>query len=594
MNATALNKTATKQVISEIISNGSLSQVTVSKIKLNPKNYRKVYDEKSLAEFAEQIRQHGILSSLIFRPIKKDHYELVVGERRFRAAKMIGLTEVPGRIVELTDKQVLEIQLDENMSRENPHPLDESDAINMMLDFGHNIEEISLRLGKSKGLIYNRIKLSELIQPIKEMFINNVLNIQAATELAGLDTNSQNEFFERHCSDWKNKGFRLDGLSYLLNQYKFSLEKAPFDSKDKNLIEQAGACTDCPFNSATLESLFPDMEQSSICSNKKCYWSKCSISLENSIAAILQSERVDILAVPYKLSDMESAILEKFPDLQELPCKDFYDLDRYNIPDTPKKEVFTVDKQLDNKAYTQAIESYKSKLEDVQLLIDSGEVKKGIHINGNTARLFYYYATKQRGNTIGITAEDVKSAIKNGTATPELLQQEIERIGAREKRAKELDQIKIQEKLHKLFITENNNLENTTVLTKADQAAARWIILECLPYGIRDKVIKAIFPRLSFSMLNKVKKYQAVAKLTDKQFAFLIRSVLSGLSESKNPEFATSYFLYNVAIESGMDVKAIEAEQGDIAKIRQKRVKQKIADVNSQIDKLAKTKKLIA
>ncbi len=594
MNATTINKTVTKQVISEIISNGTLSQVTVSKIKLNPKNYRKIYDEKSLAEFAEQIRQHGILSSLIFRPIKKDHYELVVGERRFRAAQMIGLTEIPGRIVELTDKQVLEIQLDENMSRENPHPLDESDAISMMLDFGHNIEEISLRLGKSKGLIYNRIKLSELIQPIKEMFINNVLNIQAATELAGLDTDSQNEFFERHCSDWKNKGFRLDGLSYLLNQYKFSLEKAPFDSKDKNLIEQAGACTDCPFNSATLESLFPDMEQSSICSNKKCYWSKCSISLENSIAAILQSERVDILAVPYKLSDMESAILEKFPDLQELPCKDFYDLDRYNIPDTPKKEAFIVDKQLDNKAYTQAIESYKSKLEDIQLLIDSGEVKKGIHITGNTARLFYYYATKQRGNTIGITAEDVKSAIKNGTATPELLQQEIERIEAREKRAKELDQIKIQEKLHKLFITENNNLENTTVLTKADQAAARWIILECLPYGIKDKVIKAIFPRLSFSMLNKVKKYQAVAKLTDKQFAFLIRSVLSGLSESKNPEYATSYFLYNVAIESGMDVKAIEAEQGDIAKIRQKRVKQKIADVNSQIDKLSKTKKLIA
>ena len=593
MNITVNNNPETKQVMAEIISKGTLSQIPVSKIKLNPKNYRKIYNEKLLNEFAEQIRQHGILSSLILRPTQKDFYELVVGERRLRAAQIIGLTEVPGRVVELTDEQVLEIQLDENMSRENPHPLDEAEAIKIMLKIGNSIDEISLRLGRSKGLIYNRIKLSELIEPLKEMYISEVLNLQASTELAGLNMDSQKEFFDQYCKNWKKDGFSLDRFSYLLDQYQMNLKNAPFDTKDETLIEKAGACTDCPFNSSTIKSLFPDMEETSICRNKKCYLSKCNISFENSIAAILQSDRIDVLAVPYRLSDIESAALIKFPDLQELPQKDFYDLDRYSKPVEPQKEAFTVEKKLNKEAYARAEKAYKSKLDELKIAVDSGEVKKGIRINCNTAELFYYYASKRKGDSIGVTAEQVKTAIKNGTATPKLLEQEIERLEAREKRAKELDQIKIYEKLHASFIAEND-LKNIAALTTADQVAARWIIMECLPYGIKDKVLRAIFPKLSFSMFDKVKKYQAVAKLTDKQFAFLIRSVLSGLSESKNPEYATSYFLYNVALDSGMDVKSIEAEREEIAKTRQKRVDDKIAEVNSQMNKLTKTKKLIA
>ncbi len=595
MNTSVKNIPEKKQAISAIIGNADLSKVPITKIRLNPNNYRKFYEEKSIQDFAEQLKQHGILSSLLVRPIDKDKYELVVGERRFRAAQIAAFTDVPAKIVELTDEQVLEIQLDENMSREDPHPLDEALAIRMMQDFGYNIEEISLRLGKSKGLIYNRIKLSELNQEFKQMFMDNVLNIQTATELAGLDTDSQTDFFENYCKDWEKEGVDLDDCYRWLNQYKLNLEKAPFDIKDKKLIEKAGACTDCPYNSATINSLFPEMEKSSVCSNKKCFWSKCSMALENSITAILQSEQIDVLATPYKLSEIETAALEKFPDLQELPCEEFYDLHRCSMPDQPKKETFIVDKKLDNEKFTEAMTAYKSKLKDFKFLLESGDVKKGLRIYSNTATLFYYYIAKSKGNSIGITAKEVQEAKKNGTATPELLQQEIERIEKKEKRDKELDEIKIFEKLHKSFIDEYKNIKNTAALTKADQVAARWIIMECLPYSIKQNVVKALFPKAeSFSLLDKVKQYQAVAKLTDKQFAYLIRMVLSGLSESKNPDFATSHFLYNVAVDAGMDVKAIEAEQGEIAKIRQKRVAERIADVNSDIDKLLKTKKLIA
>ncbi|WP_313491900.1 MULTISPECIES: ParB/RepB/Spo0J family partition protein [Sphingobacterium] len=595
MNTKAMKNTNTKQIISEIISKGVLSQVPISKISLNPKNYRKFYAEKSLEEFAQQLKRHGILSSLIVRPVEKDSYELIVGERRLRAAHIAGIGEIPVKIVQLNDEQVLEIQLDENFSRENPHPLDDSNAIRMMQDFGYNIEEISLRLGKSKGFIYNRIKLSELNQEFKQMFMNNVLNIQTATELAGLDPDSQTEFFEKYCKDWEDEGIDLEDCYSWINQYKLNLEKAPFDIKDKNLVEKAGACTDCPYNSATINSLFPEMEKSSVCSNKKCFWTKCTSSLENSIAAILLSGQIEILIKPYRLSDIEAAALEKFPDLQELPCKEFYDLDRCEMPAQPKKEAFMVDSKLDNKAFTEAVTAYKSKLKDFEFLLESGDVKKALRINNNKATPLYYYTSKSKENSNGVTAKEVQEAKKNGTATPELLQQEIERIEKKEKRDKELDEIKIFEKLHKSFLAEYCNLKNTEALTKADQVASMWIIMECLPYGKKQDVIKALFPKTeSFSLMDKSKQYQAVSKLTDKQFAYLIRVVLSGLSECKNPSFATSQYLYNVAIDAGMDVKAIEAEQGAIAKIRQKRVKERIAEVNSDIDKLLKTKKLIA
>ncbi|MNJ95334.1 Chromosome-partitioning protein Spo0J [compost metagenome] len=593
MSTTVKNNPNTKQVIADIISKGTLSQLPISSLRLNPQNYRKFYAAKSLDDFAQQLKRHGILSSLIVRAVDKDNYELVVGERRYRAAQIAGITEIPVKIVELTDEQALEIQLDENMSRENPHPLDEALAIRQMQDFGYNIDEISLRLGKSKGLIYNRIKLSELNKKFKQMFMNNVLNIQTATELAGLDPDSQEEFFENYCQDWEKEGFDLDNCYRWLNQYKLNLDKAPFDINDKSLLEKAGACTNCPYNSATLNSLFPEMERSSICRNKNCFTTKCSISILNAIGAILKSGHIEMLVTPYKLSEIEASALEMFPDLHELPCKEYYDIDCYKMPEQPRKEEFMIDKKLDKQAFNDAITAYKSKLKDFEFLLESRDVKKGLRINGNSATLLYYYATKSKGNSGGVSAKDVQEAIKNGTITPDLLQQEITRLEGKELRAKEIDQDKIQAKLHELFILENSNLKNTTALTKADQVAARWIIMECLPYTIKEDVLKTLFPKASsFSMLDKVKKYQAVAKLTDKQFAYLIRMVLSGLSESKNPSFATSYFLYNSAIDAGMDVKAIEAEQEEIAKNRQKRVEERITDVNRQIKEFKDKKHL--
>lgn len=597
---TLANKIDIKTIpaISDITKQGSLTHIPISKIRLNPKNYRKVFDEKALSELAEQLKQHGILSSLMLRPASKGTFEVVVGERRFRAAKIAGLKEVPARVVELTDDQVLEVQLDENMQRENPHPLDESAAIRLMLDAGMSIEEISLRLGKSKGLIYNRIKLSELIQPIQEMFMSNILTLQAAIEISELSIESQEQFFERSCKKWKTEGFNLRGLSDQLRAFKFNLQNAPFDTKDTTLFEDAGACSNCPYNSETLKSLFPEMTKGAICSNISCYKTKSTVSLERSIKLITQSNSPQILITAYNPTSIEEAVLQKFPALLELPRKSSYEVNTCKMPSPPKKKDFqkttkeSGEKVFDEKGFMQAMEEFKTKMDEFKVRLETGKIKSGLYLNTNTANLVYYHAVKFGNTSDGPTAKEVQQAIKEGNATPELLKQEIVRLEAREKRAKELDREKVQLSVHTAFSEQNRELKTIKALTKADQASAKWIIFLALGYKEKEMAIKQLFPQLkNFYQLDMDKKFQEISKLSDKQFAYMIRLVLVGMPDSKQPRFDTSYFLYQDALESGIDLQTIEQEQQEKAKVREERTKERIKDLQKQIKALAKKSK---
>src|SRR5687768_6914069 len=119
-------------------------------IELSPLNYRKYIDQETLNAFSEEIKRHGIISPIIVRTIQNGNFQLVAGERRLRASWLAGLQYIPAIVKQLSDEEVLEIQLAENIQRENPHPLEEAAAIDRMLQLHKTIDEIAARLGKSK------------------------------------------------------------------------------------------------------------------------------------------------------------------------------------------------------------------------------------------------------------------------------------------------------------------------------------------------------------------------------------------------------------------------------------------------------------
>lgn len=603
---TAIASSHKKQKATEqnsiVLKNAVYKQLKVEDIEFSSLNYRKYISEEVLQQFAEEIKQHGIISALTLRPVSSNRYELVAGERRLRAARLAGLEVVPAAIVDLTDEQVTEIQLAENLQRENPHPMDEANAVKMMHDTGKTIEEIALRLGKSKQFVYVRLKLINLVEPFREMFFANVITIQQALEIATISTEGQQDFFKDHCTKWKQKNFELNDLQWYLRPYRYDLKKAPFDTKDKKLLPEVGACTGCPFNSATVKSLFPEYAKQAICTNTTCYRNKCAASLRNGFMNALQIHESAALLFNGEPSEQVQAFLNELPEAAALPRYDYNQVTILQLPEEPDREDYTdnyneeEETVFDAESYTAAMEEYKTELDEYQQNLESGNYKKALlERNGDFYPVLFSPEPQHRSNYDnfgrGITMKSVQEALKAGTATAELLQQAIQATLQREERAKELDRNKIQSKVHQQFTERCKVLENNEGLTPADLVALRLMIYQSLDYSGRQEVNRVLFEEMEEREGNVNESfYQKLQSLTDGQFSYLIRMAIACKSESKYPNNETGFVLYKMAADAGIDVIRIEQEQQEKAEARSDRMKARIKELEK---KTAKLKELV-
>jgi ParB family chromosome partitioning protein len=146
-----------------------LSVIDISKIRLSSNQPRKHFDEDSLDELANSIREYGVLEPLIVRPVDEDTYELVAGERRFRAGIQAGLHSIPAVVRVLDDLQSLEVALIENLQREDIRPLECAQAYRRLIDeFGMTQEEVAERVGKKRPTITNTLRLLNLPPQVLE------------------------------------------------------------------------------------------------------------------------------------------------------------------------------------------------------------------------------------------------------------------------------------------------------------------------------------------------------------------------------------------------------------------------------------------
>lgn len=155
--------------------NNKPSVISLNLIKNNDDQPRKSFDDEKIAELAQSIKEHGIIQPIILNK-KDDYYVIVAGERRWRAAKLLGLKEVPAIVMELTDKNILEISLIENIQRQDLNPIEEALAYKKLLsDFNLTQEELSKRVGKSRVAITNVIRLTGLSETVKQYLIDEVI-----------------------------------------------------------------------------------------------------------------------------------------------------------------------------------------------------------------------------------------------------------------------------------------------------------------------------------------------------------------------------------------------------------------------------------
>lgn len=163
-----------KEIEIETVGSG-IKTVKISKVEPNRKQPRKKFDEDALLELSESIKQYGVLQPLLVSD-KKDYYELVAGERRWRAAKMAGLKEVPIIIKEFSDQETVEISLIENIQREDLNPVEEAQAYKRLIDEFHmKQDEIADRVAKSRTAVTNSLRLLKLDPRVQDMVVDEMI-----------------------------------------------------------------------------------------------------------------------------------------------------------------------------------------------------------------------------------------------------------------------------------------------------------------------------------------------------------------------------------------------------------------------------------
>ncbi len=165
-----------------------ISYIDINDIKPNKDQPRKTFDEEKIGELADSIKEHGLIQPIILRKSGKG-YEIVAGERRWRACRKAGLKEIPCIIKELTDEQNMLIAIIENMQREDLNPIEEAEGVSQMITvFGMTQEEVSKSVGKSRPYITNVLRLLKLPEEVQTMVSEGQLTAGHARALAGLSS----------------------------------------------------------------------------------------------------------------------------------------------------------------------------------------------------------------------------------------------------------------------------------------------------------------------------------------------------------------------------------------------------------------------
>ncbi|MBQ2809950.1 MAG: ParB/RepB/Spo0J family partition protein [Clostridia bacterium] len=164
-----------------------ISKIKLSQIEVKSDQPRKYFNTEALEALADSISQHGVLQPILVRLVESGFYQIIAGERRYRAAKMAGLSEIPAIIIDADDLKTAEIALIENLQREDLNPYEEAQAYaSLMRDFGLTQEELSARIGKSRSAIANTLRLLDLPDDVLEMLKTGDISAGHARTLLGL------------------------------------------------------------------------------------------------------------------------------------------------------------------------------------------------------------------------------------------------------------------------------------------------------------------------------------------------------------------------------------------------------------------------
>ena len=286
MQAIAADPAHTVQQITRATIEGAV-HIPLALIKASPTNPRKHFDVKKLEELASSIGKHGLMQPIMVRPIDNAPagaplYELIAGERRWRASGMAGATSIMALVRPMPDLEVLELQLIENLQRDDLHPLEEADGYQQLLRKPQGLQgyatlaELAARIGRSESYVRQRVQLLRLCPEARTAVLNGSIGVRAAIEVARLANHADQVTALAEIKEgWGGEPMTfLQATAYIQRTFHLALDKAIFATGDSALVFSAGSCTNCPKRTGANPDLFEDIKKADTCTDPACYRSK--------------------------------------------------------------------------------------------------------------------------------------------------------------------------------------------------------------------------------------------------------------------------------------------------------------------------------
>lgn len=398
----------------------NITMVALASIQPSGYNPRKNFDEASLAELAESIRQQGVLQPVGLRPMEDNRFEIVFGERRYRAAQIAGLEEIPAVVMDISDETAEEMAVTENLQRKDVTPIEEANAYQKLIESGrHDVQSLVVQFGKNESYIRTRLKFVSLIPEIAQLLEQDEITISVASEICRYGEDIQKDVYETHLKDgvrynsWR--GLKASEVAKNIEQnYTTDLERYSFD---KTL------CLSCPHNTNNM-MLFCEGGCGN-CANRTCLAEMNASHLtENAVQFVEQYPTVSLCHQEYNYNE---TVVERLTAMgYEVVELKNYAVAYPQTPVAPEKEEYDTTEEYEeaHMKYEQDFSDYMERCKTIHEKAEAGEIT--LYIRIEQKEIVLCYLTNAASNANGTDGATEK------TLSP------VEKLDKQDKRNKEI------------------------------------------------------------------------------------------------------------------------------------------------------------
>ena len=502
--------------------------------------------KESLLELTSSVSTLGVIQPIAIRPdaLNPGHYILIAGERRYHASIFAGKKTIPAKIWDVSEDVAFNMQITENLHREDIHAVNEAKAYKMILDTSPtmNTKELSLKFGKSETYVVQRLKLLDLVDDAAKIFLANKIMLGHALLLSRLTEADQKVALGNMKQSRGDYGTVQQLQDFIERSVVNDLSKAPFDRKDVSLCPKAGPCVLCPKRSGA-SLLFADVKGKDKCFDRTCYQKKEQVHLLNEVKRVVESSpETPFLATRY--GGVPDAVLKIMTDQQIKPLIEYDDFN-----------------------------TYKS---------DKAKKVNGMWISGERTGMV---------GTVYIRPNAEKKVEPNN---PETIRKN---VAQRMKRFRELDEEKVYAKILVSMKEHPSQKKPESKLLKVEETFLWYLVWDKAGLSLSRELAK----KLHIPMDTPEKIGEAMANLKAEDKAYLLRRVMMDQYGGNYPRSAYGTIIRQVAEAYGdIDVKGFETEQKEICDKREARAKEKLKKLSvssrqghapKKVKKVKKTKR---